>query len=352
MSLAQQLSQLRPLMTEADMNAVLGAEETKRALDVLSNPQRTTGVYVFFSRSEDVIDSLLYTASFNFPRDVAVCGVCIGMTVDAMREALPEVRLADGETGEPNEHGVVQYRAQPTSLNATLGIGVKNGEVAGISLRRLDMDEVLARRERQEAERKAARDRELDRASRWKSIADPDKMLLDWAKHCSPWTDYSPQRFVAFARWLMATPDPDVWHIAATRWNWDYDHAVPLWIIRQKNCDIATALEVFFLAEPSYYFRWVNDRSSIPAGREQEGFDFLAEIRERLARGFYKRSEIAFDGERHMSYINQGLKTAEDKALAQNFFPPQAGRKIRGRDPIESDSAAAGECYAILATVN
>lgn len=173
------------------MNAVLGPEETKRALDVLSNPQRTTGVYVFFSRSEDVIDSLLYTASFNFPRDVAVCGVCIGMTVDAMREALPEVRLADGETGEPNEHGVVQYRAQPTSLNATLGIGVKNGEVAGISLRRLDMDEVLARRERQEAERKAARDRELDRASRWKSIADPDKMLLDWAKHCSPWTDYS-----------------------------------------------------------------------------------------------------------------------------------------------------------------
>jgi len=177
-------------------------------------------------------------------------------------------------------------------------------------------------------------------------------MLLDWAKHCSPWTDYSPQRFVAFARWLMATPDPDVWHIAATRWNWDYDRAVPLWIIRQKDCDIATALEVFFLAEPSYYFRWVNDRSSVPTGWELEAFDFLAEIRERLARGFYKRSEIAFDGERHMSYINPGLKTAEDKALAQSFFPREAGRKIPGRDLTESDSEAAGKCYAMLATVN
>lgn len=354
MSLAQQLSQLRPLMTRAEIKALLGPEDAQRALDLFNGFTRTTGVEISFSHRDEVIDSIYYsdTVSYNFPRDVSVCGVCIGMTVDAMQKALPELRLADGQTGEPNAHGVVQYRADLSALNATLGIGVKNGEVAGMRLRRADLDEVNARREREETERRAARDRELDRASQWKSIADPDKMLLDWAEHCSPWTDYTPPRFVAFARWLMATPDPDIWHIAATSWNWDYDHAVPLWIIRQENCDIATALEVFFLAEPSYYFRWVNDRSSVPVGHKLEGFDFLVEIRERLARGFYKRSEIAFDGERHMSIDNQGLKTAEDKAMAESFYPPEAGRKIRGRDPAESGSKAVGECYAILATVN
>jgi hypothetical protein len=136
------------------------------------------------------------------------------------------------------------------------------------------------------------------------------------------------------------------------RCNWDYGLAPLLWIIRQENCDIATALETFFLASPDYYFRSCNDRSSVPAGWQREGFDFLVEIRERVARGFYKRSEIAFDGEKHMFYFNQGVKTAEDKALARSFFPPEPGRKIGGRDPVESDSKAAAECYAILATVN
>src|SRR5581483_8456576 len=111
-------------------------------------------------------------------------------------------------------------------------------------------------------------------------------------------------------------------------------------------------LEVFFLASPSYYFRWGNDRSSVPDGWERENFDFLTEIRQRLEQGFYKRSEIAFDGEKHMAIINRGLTTAEDRALAQSFYPPEAGRKIGGRDPEKSTGEATGKCYAMLATVN
>lgn len=352
MSLAEQLSQLRPLMTRAEIKALLGPEDANRALDQFSGFKRTTGVEISFSHRDEVIDSIYFSAIYDFPRDVAVCGVCIGMTVDAMQKALPEVRLADGETGQPNAHGFVQYRAEPASLNATtLGIGVKDGEVAGIGLRRTDMDEVNARREREEAETRAERDRKLERESRWKSIPDPDEMLRSWAAHCSPW-DESPDKYVRFAHWLIATPDPDLWHIVAMRCNWDYGLAPLLWIIRQKNCAIATALATFFLASPASHFRYGNDRSSVPGGYQREGFDFLVEIRERLPRGFYSRSEIAFDGERHMSITNRGVKTAEDKALARSFFPPEAGRKIRGRDPVEIDSKAAAECWAILATIN
>jgi len=351
MSQAQQLSQLRPLMTRAEIEAFLGPEETKRTLNVLSNSQRNTGVYVHFSQEDGVIDSLTYTAGFNFPRDVAVCGVCIGMTVDAMRNALPDVRLADGQTGEPDERGFIRYRAQPASLNATLGVSVKDGEVYAISLDRLDMDEVLARRKRQKAERSTEWDRQRERANRWKSIQDPDAMLLSWAEHDSPSGESAKSRYVQLARWLMATSDPDVWHILATRWNWDYGHAPLLWIIRQKNCDIATALEIFLLADPAYYFRWGNDRSSVPTDN-RDGFDFLTELRQRFAQGFYKRSEIAFDGGQYMRVMSRGLKTAENKALAQSFFPRETGLKIAGRDLTNAADDKFLNCYTMLANFN
>jgi hypothetical protein len=351
MSLAEQLSQLRPSMTPAEIEALLGPEEKRRALDMFSDFQRTTGVSVNFSHADGVIDSISYSAYFNFPRDIAVCGVRIGMNVDVMHNALPDVRMADGETGKPNEHGFVGYRADPASQNATIKISIKNGEVFAINLSRVDLDEALARRQRQKIEHRAEMERQRDLANRWKSIKDLDEMLLSWAEHCSPWTDSTPQTFVRFARWLMATSDPDIWHIVATNWNWDYGHAPLLWIVRQKNCDIATALEIFFLAEPSYYFRWVDDRASVPTDN-LDMFDFLTELRQRLVQGFYQRSEIAFDGEERMVPINRGLKTAEDRVLARSFFPLAAGQRIPGRDLKDGNDHKFGECYAMLATVN
>ena len=276
MSMAQHLSLLYPLMTRAEIEARLGPEQTKLALDRFSSSRRDTGVDINFSHEDEAIDSITFTAMFKFPRDVPVCGVRIGMSVEEMHMALPGLRLADGATGEPNAQGFVVYRAQPAALDTAITVCIKDGEVFTIALSRADMGAALARREQRAADRGMERERAQERANRWKSIADPDEMLLAWAGHCSPWTDYSPQRFVAFANWLIATPDPDVWHIVATHWNWDYGLAPLLWIIRQKNCDMATALEIFFLAEPSSYFRYGDDRSSVPADWNLEMYDFLA----------------------------------------------------------------------------
>jgi len=351
MSLAPQLAQLRPLMIPAEIEALLGPEATKRALDTLGRFESATGVSVKFSHADGVIDSIFYSAMFNFARDVAVCGVQIGMTVDVLRKALPELCLADGETGIPNERGFVRYRAKPAALNARIDVSIKDGQVYSFGLYRADLDESRERRQRQEAERRAEANRKRELANKWKSIENPNEMLLSWAEHCSPWTHSPPQKFVGFARWLMATSDPDVWHVVATSWNWDYSHPPLLWIIRQETCDIATALEIFFLADPAYYFRWAKDRSAIPP-QNLEVFDFLAELRQRLAQGFYPRSEIAFDGEERMFYINRGLQTAEDRVLADSFFPLKAGQKIPGRDLTNSEDDKFGECRAMLATVN
>src|SRR5262245_28716570 len=118
MSLAEQLSQLSPLMTKAEMDDLLGSAETSRAVDGFSDFNRTTGVYVHFD--DGAIEALTFTAYFDSPRDVAVCGLRIGMSVDAMRAALPELSLRDGATGEPDERGFISYQAYPGVLKARL----------------------------------------------------------------------------------------------------------------------------------------------------------------------------------------------------------------------------------------
>jgi hypothetical protein len=67
-----------------DPEALLRQEQAKRALDILSNARRDTGVSIDFSHADGVIDPITFTAYFKFPGDVPVCGLRIGMTVDDM----------------------------------------------------------------------------------------------------------------------------------------------------------------------------------------------------------------------------------------------------------------------------
>lgn len=345
MSLAEKIAEIRPLMTKADIEALIGPVETKRALDQFGDFKRLNGLEIFFSHADGVIDMMHFGHQFSFPPEVAVCGVRIGMTPEAACAALPGLALPEGSTGEPNQYGVVGYSASLDTIK--VGVVVKDGKVSGINLTRADLKEAHERRERKEAERRAEMDRARQAAEQWKSIAEPNAMLLSWAEHCSPWTDIGPPRFVAFAQQLIDSNDPDVWHHVATSWNWDYDHAVPLWIIRQKDCDIATALEIFFLAEPSYYYKWVNYRNAVPKNN-LEMFDFLTEIRDKIAQGFYQRSEIEYDGPEHMKYEVRSWDTDDKKAMGEKFYPPQAGTKIAGRDLTEYGTAASDFCNEIM----
>lgn len=271
MSLPERLSRLRPLMTRTEVVALLGLEEANQALDSFSGYQRKHGVYISFSHEDRVVDFIRFFD--NFARDVPVCGLRIGMNIDAVQAAMPE-----GTIGEPAPNGVVGFHARPASLDIAVGVGVRDGEVIQINLSRADMAEVWAARKKAEADRKAERERKLERGNRWKSIKDPDEMLLGWARsHTSD--SGNRRRFVKFARWLIGSSDPNAWHIVGTHWNWDNGHAPLLWIIRQNNCDMATALEIFFLAQPSSYIQYGMDRSLVPSP-DLEMFDFLMEIRE------------------------------------------------------------------------
>jgi len=342
MSLPELLAKLRPLMTRAEIVALLGLAEANQALDLFSGYQRKHGVHVDFSFGDRVIDSIWFFS--NFTRDVPVCGLRIGMDIDAVRAAMPEGRI-----DEPEPSGVTRFHARPASLDFAVEVAVRDGEVILIDLQRADLDEVRAARKKADADRKAERERKLERGKRWKSIKDPDEMLLSWAgSHSSD--SGNRRRYLKFARWLIGSSDPNAWHIVGTRWNWDNGHAPLLWIIRQQNCDMATALEIFFLAQPSSYFRYVMDRALVPS-HDLEMFDFVMEIRERFASGFYTRSQIAFDGAKTTDRISGVAASAEDEALADKFYPREAARLLPGRDLAGGDDTDLATCYAMLARV-
>jgi len=93
--------------------------------------------------------------------------------------------------------------------------------------------------------------------------------------------------------WLAAA-DPDDWHRVVLDFNWGEPLYVLDWIVRQPQCDIATAQTVFWKGEPA---AWLADEGQ--ADSEPNGFSYLNQkiceyIATRIRKGGYSRSEIAF----------------------------------------------------------
>lgn len=141
-----------------------------------------------------------------------------------------------------------------------------------------------------EEQKKAAR-----RALRWQEIEnDNDGMLMDWARHCKPWNDYSESQFIQYANWLMKA-SPNERHVAAQHWNWDYGEAPMIWICSQSDTDIATAITIFFLFEPSYYLKFAGDLEATDNQYERFILKHILEIQKRIEQGFYSNSSIYAD---------------------------------------------------------
>jgi hypothetical protein len=86
--------------------------------------------------------------------------------------------------------------------------------------------------------------------------------------------------------WLRSAT-PDDWHRAALDFDWSDDPEMLDWIVRQPECDAATALTVFWLAEPGC---WIGDDFS-GGGLTR---DMCVYIANRVEAASYRRSQIAF----------------------------------------------------------
>lgn len=140
-------------------------------------------------------------------------------------------------------------------------------------------------------------------------------------------------QLAATIAWLEKA-DPDDRHRAALDFNWGGPLYLIDWIVRQPDCDIATALTVFWAGQPT---AWMEEQGASTG--EPDGFSYLnrqicAYIADRVRAGGYTRSSIAFAPEvgTRKDYVDL---VAMENALTKPSFRthpdlirPRAGRRV------------------------
>lgn len=153
--------------------------------------------------------------------------------------------------------------------------------------------------------------------------------------------DFSPderERFKATIAWLQAN-GPDDWHRAALDFNWGEPLYLLDWIVRQADCDIATALNIFWLGEPECWLEEDGTNDETPNGFSYLNRKICEYVSRRVEAGGYKRSEIAFEPDacRKSNYVQLADAVKEFSNPNIRAFPDLI-RKRRGRE-VENDAA-------------
>lgn len=144
-------------------------------------------------------------------------------------------------------------------------------------------------------------------------------------------------QLAATIAWLK-NAGPDDCHRAALDFDWGGPLYLIDWIVRQSDCDVATALTVFWAGQPAC---WLIEQGSI--AEEPNGYSYLnrqicAYIADQVRAGGYTRSRIAFSPEVGTKEDYVDLVAVEKSLTNPNFRThPDLIRKRRGRR-IENDA--------------
>ncbi|KUM27798.1 hypothetical protein AU467_15560 [Mesorhizobium loti] len=185
-----------------------------------------------------------------------------------MRRAEAEKEISDlGLRVMEITHPHVRYFIGKTADGFEIMLMFRKDVLEQLSLLQQNHTEIMEARRKFWAERAEMEKQQREAADAWKRITDDDDtMLLTWARHCKPWSDYEPSEFMRYADWLRRA-DPDQRHLAALSWNWDYGLAPLLWMSRREDCDLATALYIFFGSNPQRYLQYEGNRSLVAEER-------------------------------------------------------------------------------------
>lgn len=123
---------------------------------------------------------------------------------------------------------------------------------------------------------------------------------------------------------------PAGWHRVALYGNWDFvEPAAWRWIVSQPDCEKATALVIFWKAQPDFYYEHGPRERLRPA--EVEMYDLIMLIRDRWRAGAYTRSEFGFDPDRDadrdtMARLRKLLGKRLDSEVPASMFGPLPGK--------------------------
>ena len=324
---------LRPLMTREQLNEIFPKDLWHEhrgggSFGVQYNWGPSANTVPDGIGRENIVESVTFEPPF--PADTPICGFAIGTPRTDAENEMVRLGLTALEPTGP------EYRYVTGTLDDgfELTLGFRKDVLERVTVAQPNHSEIAEARVRyrREQHEKEQQQRELTKA--WKLITDDDDaMLVTWARHCKPWDDYEPSEFVRYAEWLRKA-DPDQRHAAALTWNWDYGLAPLLWISRRDDCDLATALHIFFGSSPEYYLKVGGDRSLVAQGHgDLMTFDMMMDIKGRIERGFYTRSAIQFDLPQSFEILDRYKPTAEQFAakslLTESPRVPQRVQRTR-----------------------
>ncbi len=135
----------------------------------------------------------------------------------------------------------------------------------------------------------------------------------------------------------LETQSPDEWHRVALSWNWDAVGSVLPWILKQPDCDKATAQMLFHRASPIEMLTEARRGN----GYEQE-IALCRLIAERWNGGQYRRTELASDGDNecfaeHVCYrdVEAGIGwTRLPWTIEDSMFDVLQGRTLDPATPL------------------
>lgn len=126
------------------------------------------------------------------------------------------------------------------------------------------------------------------------------------------------QHLKAHIAWMEAA-DPDDWHRVMLDFNWSEPLYLLDWIVRQPDCDIATALTIFWLGQPECWICEAGSSDEEPNGYSYLNAEICAYVATRVAAGGYQRSQIAFAPSPSIRSDYVQLVAAENLLANPNF---------------------------------
>ncbi len=93
---------------------------------------------------------------------------------------------------------------------------------------------------------------------------------------------------------LKLIDDPLVLHVVAANYNWDNGFGIPNVIIENKNCDLGTALMLFYLADG---YRMLESYSEFLASSNVEWKSFLLNLYNRIEKKDFNSQKLSYNNE-------------------------------------------------------
>ena len=232
-----ELAKLRPGMPLSALAAIVGPD---------CQPSKSGSIRIDAAVAIRVdVDGLLGTIKFilPFPKRIPVEGLRLGMSLDDLMALKGRVVPVTNASGTLNAYEWPINAHSVLTANVLLPSRQSNNWADG-TLHSIDISDptaVYAQSDTFLSDATTVRIRDT-------ANTDPSSMLNQWAENHAPFGATGDEEL--YARWLSEIATPVDWHAATLGWNCDHGFVPFFWIVRQPDCEKATALSLFDRFEP------------------------------------------------------------------------------------------------------